>query len=361
MQIERIETHLLSLPLTDPVITSIHRITEVATVAVEVTTTDGIRGCGYVFAPTVPQAAALEAMVRDLSALMKGRDARYVERIWADLWQHINFMGHAGLTVQALSPLETALWDIVGKAVDMPLYQLFGAYTNRLLVYHSGGLWLGMSVDALVQQAQRYVSAGFKAMKLRLGKPSMHEDVERVKAVREAIGPDIHLLTDVNQGWEPNYAIKIGRRLEAFDLYWLEEPVVVDDGPGNARVTAALDTPIAGGETVYTRYGMLQMLQLGSANIVMPDLARMGGISEWRRAAALAGAFNIPVSNHIYIEVSAHLMASCPGGLITEYMPWFDTLLTEPMEIESGYLMVPNRPGHGMDFDRRALARYHVT
>ena len=361
MKVTHIETHLLSVPLADPVITSIHHVTHIAVVTVEVDTAGGVRGSGYVCAPTVQQAAALEAMIKDLAALVMGQDARYVERIWSRVWQHINFMGHAGLAVQAMAPLDTALWDILGKVAGMPLYQLLGAYTDRLLAYHSGGLWLGMSLDELVKQAQDYVAQGFQAMKLRLGRPTMQEDLERVRAVWEAIGPDVKLLADVNQGWEPKYAVKIGRRLEEYDLYWLEEPVVVDDGPGNARVATALDTPIAGGETIYTRYGMLTMLQQGAADIVMPDLARMGGIGEWRRAAALAAAYNIPVSNHIYTEASLHLMASCPNGLIVEYMPWFDALLKESLRVRDGYLFVPNRPGLGMEFDRQALHRYRVS
>jgi L-alanine-DL-glutamate epimerase-like enolase superfamily enzyme len=360
MKVTEVITHLLSVPLAEPVITSIHRITEVATVAVEVRTDQDVHGSGYVFAPTMQQGVVLEAMINDLAVLVQGEDARFVAHIWARLWQHINFMGHAGLTVQAMSPLDTALWDIIGKVAGMPLYQLLGAYTDRLLLYHSGGLWLGMTLDELVRQAQTFVEQGFKAMKLRLGRPSMQEDVERVRAVRQAIGPDIQLLTDVNQGWAPNDAIRIGRRLEEFDLYWLEEPTTVDDGRGNARVAAALDTPVAGGETVYTRYGIHTMLQQQAADIVMPDLARMGGISEWRRAAALAAAYNIPVSNHIYTEVSMHLMASCANGLITEYMPWFGALLTEPMQVRDGYAYLPERPGVGITFDRKALQTFRV-
>jgi L-alanine-DL-glutamate epimerase-like enolase superfamily enzyme len=195
---------------------------------------------------------------------------------------------------------------------------------------------------------------------MRLGKPRLEDDVERVRAVRQAIGPDIALMADANQGFGVDHAIRLGRRLEEFDLAWFEEPVPAYDLEGSARVAAALDTPIASGETEYARYGFRDMLSAKAADVLMPDLGRVGGVSEFVKVAHMADAVDVPISSHIYSEQSLTLMAALGNGTYLEHMPWFDSLFREKLEMKDGMTVVPERPGFGFTFDRDAVERYRL-
>jgi L-alanine-DL-glutamate epimerase-like enolase superfamily enzyme len=197
-------------------------------------------------------------------------------------------------------------------------------------------------------------------MKMRLGKPRLEEDVERVRAVRAAIGPDIALMADANQGFTVDHAIRLGRKLEDFDLTWFEEPVAAYDLAGSAQVAAALDTPIASGETEYARYGFRDMLQARAADVLMPDLGRVGGVSEFVKVAHMADALDIPVSSHIYTEQSLALVASLGNATYLEHMPWFGGLFRERLELVDGRAMVPERPGFGFTFDPDAIDRWRL-
>lgn len=360
MRIKQIKTTLLSLPLKRELITSIHRVSRVETVLVEAITESGMDGFGLVFAFTHNQARALKAMVEDLAQVVVGEEVVFVEKIWEKMWKRINFVGWSGLPVMAMCPIDVALWDIVGKAAKMPLYQLWGGYRNKLFLYHSGGQWLSYSKEDLVREAREFLDQGFKAIKMRIGKPTMQEDLDRVEAVRKTLGDQVLLSVDANQGFTVNYAIEMGKRLAGYNLYWYEEPVPVNDVEGSARVAEAVAIPLASGETVYTRDGILQLLQRQAADILMPDLARMGGITEWRKAAILADTFHIPVSPHIYTEFTAHAAAATPNTMICEYMPWFDDLVANPFKVEEGYLILSEEPGLGLTLNQKAVEKYTV-
>jgi L-alanine-DL-glutamate epimerase-like enolase superfamily enzyme len=357
MRVKQIKTTLLSLPLKRELATSIHRISRVETVLVEVSTESGLEGFGLVFTFLQDQTRAIKAMIEDLAQVVVGEEVMFVEKIWEKMWKRINFVGWSGLPVMAMCPIDTALWDIVGKAAKMPLHKLFGAHRDKLLLYHSGGQWLSYSKEELITEAKEFVSKGFKAIKMRIGKPTMKEDLDRVETIRKTIGDKISLSVDVNQGFTVNYAIEMGKRLVDYNLYWYEEPVPVNDLEGSARVAEAVDIPLASGETIYTRDGILQMLRLRAADILMPDLARMGGITEWRKAAVLADSYHVPVSPHIFTEFTAHAMAAAPNAIICEYMPWFDDLIANPSKIEDGYLILPEEPGLGLALNRRTVEK----
>lgn len=351
---------MLSLPLKRELATSIHRVSRVETVLVEVVTESGLEGFGLVFAFTRGQARAMKAMVEDLAQGIVGEEAVFVEKIWEKMWKRINFVGWSGLAVMAMCPIDVALWDIVGKAAKMPLYKIFGGYRDKLLLYQSEGQWLSYSKEDLIAEAREFVDQGFKAIKVRIGKPTLQEDLDRVEAVRKAVGDRILLCADANQGFTVNHAIELGKRLADYNLYWYEEPVPVNDLEGSARIAEAVEIPLASGETVYTRDGILHMLRQRAADILMPDLARMGGITEWRKAAALIDSFHVPVSPHIFTEFTAHAAAAAPQVIITEYMPWFDELVVDPFKIEEGYLVLPEEPGLGLVLNPRAVEKYAV-
>ena len=250
---------------------------------------------------------------------------------------------------------------IKGKALGVSLGDLLGRKRDKIPAYASGGLWTSISITELQAEAKSFLSQGFKAMKMRVGLPDVGEDVERVAAVRETIGNNIILMVDANQGLNVTKAIRLGRQLEKYTLAWFEEPVQAYDLAGSAVVANALDTPIASGETEYTRYGFHDMLEKKSADILMPDLERVGGVSEWLKVAHMAAAQDIPVSPHIFTEHSLQLCAAVSNVNYAEHMPWFTGLFKEKIELVDGEIIIPNRPGMSFSFDPDAVERFTIS
>lgn len=331
--------------------TAIHQMRSVGCVLVTIRTVDGLCGEGFAFALNGDRLRSFHETIQGLGHLVVGQDPRNVEKVFADIWSALNATGHKGVTIGGLAALDVALWDIIGKAAAMPLSKLFGGMRDRVDTYASSGLWLSDTVEQLVSEAERFVDDGFRAMKIRIGSSDPAKDVARIGAVRDAVGTDIRLYVDANQGLTPKQAIRLGRQLEEFDLVWFEEPVAYNDLAGHARVRDALDTPIASGETEYTRFGMQQYLDSCAVDVLMPDLQRMGGYSEFRRAAALASTHNVPVSPHFFTEYSLSLAGSLPNCVSVEHVDWFQPLFNEPLELVDGQLVIPERAGTGFTFD----------
>jgi L-talarate/galactarate dehydratase len=329
-------------------------------VTVEIHTDQGIAGIGITLFGGI-LSGALKQAVDALSALIIGENPLHVEAITAKLWRAASFSGPGGIFTLALSAIDIALWDIKGKAFNLPLCSLLGGYRDRVPTYVSGALMRSFPLDYLEPAGPRFVGLGFKQMKMQLGGVStIAQEVERVRIVRESIGADIDLMVDVNQRWDVKKAIAIGHRLEPYNLLWLEDPVAHDDYHGLARVTEALATPVAAGEYQYGIRPFRHMLEAGSVDIVMIDLLRAGGITQWLKIAGMAEAFNMPVVSHLLPEIHVHLIAGIPNGLTVEYMPWTLPFFEETPAIEGGELVVPQRPGLGLAFDRDALKRYEI-
>lgn len=360
MKITGVECVQVEIPLDKPLRTAIHDVRSVGCVLTTLDTDEGISGEAYNFTMNAGRLDVLQAMIESLAHHVTGKDPHDVEAMWDAMWRDINFFGHKGITIFAISTLDTACWDIVGKAAGRPLHKLFGACRDSIEVYASGGLWLSLSIDELVEEARGFLAAGFRAMKVRVGKERIGEDVERVAAVREAVGPDVTLMADANQGFNASHAIRLGRRLEESDLFWFEEPVPAWDLEGHAAVAAALDTPVASGETEYTRYGMGDMLKARAADILMPDLQRIGGLTEFRRVANLAAAHDVPVSPHIFSEQSLCIAGSAPNCIYLEHMPWFQSLYREQIQITDGRVAMPEGNGLGFTFDRDAVESLRI-
>jgi len=360
MKITGLRCVQVEIPLEKPIRTAIHDVRTVGCVLVYLDTDEGLSGEAYNFTMNAVRLDVLQAMIESLAPHVVGKDPSDVEKIWEAMWRDINFFGHKGVTIFAISSLDTACWDLIGKAAGLPLYKLFGACRDAVDVYASGGLWLSLSIDELVEEAGAFLAQGFRAMKIRVGKERMDEDVERVAAVREAIGPDVALMADANQGFTVSHALRLGRRLEEFRLDWFEEPVPAWDLEGHAAVAAALDTPIASGETEYTRYGMRDMLKAKAADILMPDLQRIGGLTEFRRVANLASSFDIPISTHIFTEQSLSIAGSATNCIYLEHMPWFECLYRERMSLVDGRMAMPQGDGLGFNFEPDAVERYRI-
>ncbi len=360
MKITRFKTTLVDIPLAKPIATAIHQIRSAGCVLLELETDQGLVGESYVFTLNGVRIKALHEMLLGFSPQVEGKDPYFVAQIGQNMWNEMNAIGHKGFTIAALAAVDTACWDLIGKAAELPLHRLFGACREQVKTYASGGLWLSQSIDECVDEAAEFIQAGFRSMKIRLGKPSIAQDVERVRAVHDAIGPDIELLADANQALTPKQAIRLGRELEEFNLGWFEEPVVYHNLRGCAEVRASLDTPIAAGETEYTRYGMREILESGAVDVLMPDLQRIGGLSEMRRVAALAASYDMPISTHIFTEHSLSVAGSEANCISVEHMPWFEPLFNESMEISDGMLRIPERPGTGFSFDQAAIKRFSL-
>ncbi len=360
MKITDLRTSRVLVPFDEPLRTSIHRIESVGCVLVHLEGEDGVVGESYMFTLSGARLDVLDAMVHSLKQHAIGRDSAMSQRIWMDMWRDINCVGHKGVPIFALSAIDAACWDLHGKALGQPVARLLGGARDRVPAYASAGLWVSMSIPELQAQARGFIDQGFRAMKMRLGKKSAAEDAERVAAVREAIGPEIALMADANQGFSVNHAIRVGRAIEPYDLVWFEEPVQAYDLAGSARVAAEIDTPIASGETEYARYGFREMLRLGAADVLMPDLQRVGGISEFMKVAHMAEAEDVPISPHIFTEQSLQLCGAIANCEWAEHMPWFTALFNEQMELVDGDLIIPDRPGLGFTFDADAVARLAI-
>ena len=360
MKITGVKTTLVDIPLAKPIATAIHQMKSVGCVLLELETDQGLVGEAFVQTLNAVRIKALHEMLLGFTHRVEGRDPHDIAAIWQECWNEMNPIGHKGFTIYALTAIDTACWDLIGKAAERPLHQIFGACRDRVKTYASGGLWLSQSTNSLVEEAHEMLEAGFRSMKIRLGKPTIGEDVDRVKAVREAIGDDIELLADANQSLSVKHAIRLGRELEEFNLGWFEEPVLYHDLNGCAEVRAALDTPIAAGETEYTRYGMRDIFDAGAVDILMPDLQRIGGLSEMRRVAALAAACDVPISTHVFTEYSLCIAGAEANCISVEHMPWNEPLFNESMDIEDGKIAIPARPGHGFSFDKQAIKRLSI-
>ena len=350
MRISSIETRFVDLPLARPIATAIHDIRSAGCLLTTLRTDEGVSGESFIFTINGARIRSFDEMIRGLGELIVGRDPHDTGAIWADLWREVNATGHAGVTISAMSSIDVACWDIVGRAAGLPLHKLFGACRDSVDTYASSGLWLDASLNDIADEAAAFVEQGFRAIKLRVGSDALRDDVERVRVVRSAVGEDVRLLVDANQKFSPKEAIRLGRKLNEYDITWLEEPVVVHDLRGCAEVRAALDIPVATGETEYTSRGIKNVLAARAADIVMPDVQRIGGYTEFRRAAALAEADNTPVSSHFFTELSLCVAAATANCVSVEHVDWFAPLFVESIELKDGRLVVPDRPGTGFTF-----------
>jgi L-alanine-DL-glutamate epimerase-like enolase superfamily enzyme len=330
-------------------------------VALRLRTDQGIEGIGVTLYGG-RMTGSLRTAVEELAALTVGEDPMRIERIVAKLRQGTgDACGPGGIFTLALSAIDVALWDIKGKLLQQPLWKLLGGHRDRVATYASGSLRRGLTDDQAQRAARTLVQKGFREMKTQMGlpgNPTPAEEVRRVRVVREAIGPDIKLMCDINQRWRPEQAIDIGNRVEEVGLFWLEDVTTADDFAGLARVTAALKTPVAGGEYVWGIVPFRHMIEAHSVDIVMIDLARVGGVTQWMKVAGMAEAFNLPVVSHVMPEMLVHMVAACPNGLTVEYMPWTAALYEETPAIDKGELVLPERPGLGLKFDEKALAHF---
>lgn len=326
---------------------------------VEVETRSGIVGLGYVQLLGAGM-RTVEACIHEcLKPLVLGQDATHVERLWKQMWDATYGIGRMGVTVTALSGIDIALWDIIGKKAGLPLYRVWGAYREEIPAYGSG-CWRGLGGDGMIAKAQAYVRQGFKAIKMQAALwHDLHTDLDNVRRMREALGPGIDIMIDINKGWTADTAILMGRKFEDYDLYWMEEPVPAEDIAGYRRVAQALKLRVVGGESHFTRYDLRPFFEVPCVPILQPDVVR-GGLTELRKIAVLADTWGLTLAPHLFSELMVQLMASIPNGLVIEYMGWLDDLWVEPVVPVQGMMRPPQRPGHGLAVKPEMIKEYRA-
>src|SRR5215468_6834257 len=349
----------VEVPMTYTLGTSRGVITKAPLLLIDLETEEGVTGRSYLWCYFPAAMPAVASILAEVERVVKGARVAPVE-LWSKLAERFALIGVQGIVRMAMAGFDMAAWDALAIAAGVPLATLVGSEPKRIPAYNSCGLGL-MAPERLADEAERLLAGGFRAVKLRLGYPTLAEDLVALRAVKKRLGDDIAVMVDYNQALSLAQALDRGRALDREGIYWLEEPIRHDDYAGNAMLVRELATPIQIGENFSESSAMAAALAAGAADYVMPDLERIGGITGWLRAAALAATHRIEMSSHLYPEVSAHLLAATPTCHFLEYMDWADKILAEPLEILDGFAVVPQRPGNGLVWDKRAVETYRMT
>ncbi len=360
MKIASVSTEVYRIPCPVTLSDSTHgSISSFELLVVDVMTDEGVAGMGYSY--LISGMRAVKALTDDLIVgLLLGQDPFATEKIWDEMWWAAHFVGRGGASTIAMAAVDVALWDLKGRAIGRSLGQLLGGCRDRVETY-AGGVDLYFSLDELLDQAKRYLDQGFRAIKMKVGRDDPREDVSRVEAMRAALGDHVTLMVDANMKWTVPQAIQMGDALRPFGLYWMEEPTIPDDVAGHARIASAVSIPIAAGENLYTKHEFQRYLEAGALGFAEPDVARVGGITEWMKVASLAASHNVSVTSHGVDELHVHLLAAIPNASYLERHSFrVDDYLLEPFPVEDGYVRVPERPGHGVAFDMEKLAPLRV-
>ncbi|MFF1745746.1 mandelate racemase/muconate lactonizing enzyme family protein [Streptomyces mirabilis] len=331
------------------------------TILVRLTTADGIEGTGYAYTIGTGGTSVL-ALLRDhLLPLLAGKDARNIEAVWQELFSLTRATTTGAITSLALAAIDTALWDLRCKRAGEPLWRLAGGHRQHVPVYDTEGGWLHLGTEDLVKGALAAKDAQWAGVKIKVGKPHIAEDAERLRAVREAVGPSLHIMTDANQSQSLSRAVQLAAALEPYDPYWLEEPMPADDISGHATLARSTRIPIAVGESMYAPMQFRSYLETGGASVVQVDVARVGGITPWLKVAHLAETFNVMVCPHFLMELHVSLVAAVSNGAYVEYIPQLRAVTRTELTVQDGLAVAPDLPGIGIDWDMDAVDDRRVS
>jgi len=356
MKITGIASYVLTVPTREPM--ALNYLQQKLVVA-EIATDEGVSGLGY---SLVFGGGGAEAVHAYLEARLKlaliGEDPLHVERLWEKMFRLDMGIRKQGVAAYALAALDIGLWDIAGKVAGLPLYKLWGAVTDRIPAYGSGG-WSKYSEAQLVAEAERYAAQGCRYYKMKIHHPDPRENRKRVATVKKALGEGVRMMVDVNQRLDVPGNLRQAALLEDFDLVWYEEPVLADDNAACAEVARAIGIPVATGENHYTRYEFRDLIERRAAAYLMPDVCRANGYSETMKIGRLAAAYQVPVSPHVVHELSLHVVGALANGFLVEFIDWTPPDLFEDLpKCEDGHFRIPERPGHGMALARGAVDKY---
>lgn len=349
----------VTLPLTTPisdakVFTGRQKpMTEVAFLFAEITTAHDLYGVGFTYSKRAGGPAQY-SHAKEVAENLIGEDPNDIGRLITKLKWAGASVGRSGLATQALAAIDVALYDLKAKRADLPLAKLLGAHRDSVRTYNTSGGFLNASLDEVKERASQSVEDGIGGIKIKVGLPDSAEDVRRVRGVRDHIGAEFPLMVDANQQWDRSTALRMGRRLEEFDLVWIEEPLDAYDVDGHARLTRSLDTPIATGEMLASVAEHERLIDGGACDIIQPDCPRVGGITEFMRLMTLADQKGLDLAPHFAMEIHLHLAACYPREPWVEHFDWLDPLFNERLETKDGRMLVPDRPGLGITMSEQA-------
>lgn len=321
----------------------------------------GEQGLGYTYCVGDIGGDAIRSLIeRELTELLIGSDADAIDDLWHRMWWHLHFVGRGGVAAFAMAAVDVALWDLRARVADEPLWRHLGGSDARVAAY-AGGIDLQFTLDELEAQTHGFLEQGFQSIKMKVGRDRLEEDVERVIAMREWLGPDIALMADANMRWSVDEAVAAARALEPCHLTWLEEPTIPDDVRGHQRIAREGGIPIATGENLHTVHEFRHMMSEGGVAYPQPDVANIGGITPWLEVARAAEELNLPVTTHGVHDLQVHLLAAVPNASYLEVHGFgLDRFMSEPLAIENGMARAPDRPGHGVALDWEGLARHRA-
>jgi mandelate racemase len=348
----------VEVPMTYALGTSRGVITKAPLLLIDLETEEGVTGRSYLWCYFPAAMPAIAKILEEVARVVEGERLAPAD-LWSKLAERFALIGVQGIVRMAMAGFDVAAWDALAIAAGWPLATLIGSSPKRIPAYNSCGLGL-MAPREVADEAEKLLTGGFRAVKLRLGYPTLAEDLAALHAVKKRIGSEIAVMVDYNQALSLAQALERGRALDQEGIFWLEEPIRHDDYAGNATLVRELETPIQIGENFSESSAMAVALAAGAADYVMPDLERIGGVTGWLRAAALAATHRIEMSSHLFPEVSAHLLAATPTAHFLEYMDWADRILAQPLEIVDGFAIVPQRPGNGLTWDAKAVEKYRI-
>lgn len=353
--------YLVDIPVETPRSDAVQAFLKQETIFVHIITADGIEGVGYSYTIGTGGTAILVLLRDYLLEGIVGMDSDRIDQIWHTVYYGTRATTTGAITSLAVAAIDTALWDIRGKSTGMPLWKMVGGFSDRIPLYDTEGGWLHIEIDELVRGAVESKKKGWPGVKLKIGKPSISEDLERLSAVRDAVGPRMHIMVDANQSMTLAQARQRADALESVGLFWLEEPMPADDVAAHRALAASTAIPIAVGESMYSVAHFQQYLHQEAAGIVQVDVARIGGITPWLKVAHLAETYNVVVCPHFLMELHVSLAAGVANGHYVEHIPQLTGVTTERMTIENGSAVAPNAPGLGIPWDFDAVERLVVA
>lgn len=360
LTLRSIQSVAVEVPMTHALGTSAMTMGAAPLLLVDLETEQGVTGRSYLFCYLPALASPIARVLDECLRVIEG-DRIAPRDLEAKLARHFRLAGRQGVVNMALAALDVAAWDALAIAAGMPLAAFLGGAAKAVPAYNSNGLGLMLAPEAAADEAEELLASGFKAVKLRLGHPGLAADLALVRAVRRRIPDDVDLMVDFNQALSRTEAARRGRALDGEGVYWIEEPIRHDDYAGCAALAREVVTPLQIGENFSGLHAMAAALDAKASDYVMPDLGRIGGVSGWQRAAALAAARGIEMSSHLFPEVSAHLLAITPTSHWLEYVDWAAPILAEPLHIKDGTAIVPERPGSGLAWNTDAVDRYRMN
>ena len=350
-RIDRITADHFLIPLPRVLEDSMHgAMSGFEVVTARVTDADGAEGVGYTFTCGVNGGAIADILGREMAPRVLGRDADLIEAIWKDMWWAFHYAGRGGPTVLALSALDMALWDLKARRAGLPLWRLLGGFDPKVPCY-AGGIDLDLTAAELIEQTQGNIANGHRAIKMKVGRDRLSEDVAKIAAMREAFGPDMPLMVDANMKYTVDQAVRAARAFQPFDLTWFEEPIPPDDPAGHMRILRDGGIPIASGENLRSLWDFRTAIE-GGVTFPEPDVTNCGGITPFMKIAHLAEAYHLPVTSHGAHDITVHLLAACPNRSYLEAHGFgLEKYIETPLIIQDGYAIAPERPGHGVAFD----------